>query len=323
MKRIIRVSVALTAGLAAVMAGVAPAHTVEAVELRPAALERGADIRIPHLEGRTVVDGDVRVRVRGSGRVVLLGRSGKGYVVGVTRDDGSGGVIKRVRPGAPARVLLRGVSPYVLQLSGDGQHLARVSGNTPKSTRITVYRASNGTVLRGRTFPGSASVLDLVEGRMVIGSWGPDRTLWWNFLSNATATIVGRIGSAADITGNRLATYTGDPYQGGCVVVSRLDAPRAATWRSCRERVAAFSPEGGRMATIHILSDGLGPNEVRVRKPSGKAIGRYTARWFGPLVFENERALLLDTNGAKWAATVRCVAATCLRASDLRPVPNL
>ncbi|MDO9495328.1 MAG: hypothetical protein Q7J48_06480 [Nocardioides sp.] len=321
MKQIMRVAVTLTAGLAAVLAGVAPAHTIEPLELRPAALERGADIRLPHLEGRTVVDGDVRVRVRGE-RVTLLGRSGKGYVVGVTRADGSGGVVKRVRPGAPARVLLRRVSPYVLTLSGDGQHLARVSGNTPERTRITVYRASNGTVLRGRTFAGSASVLDVEEGRMVIGSWGPNRTLWWDFASNTTAKVVARTGSAADIAGNRLATYTGDPYEGGCVIVSRLDTPRVAGWRSCSERVAAFSPDGGRMATIHILSDGLGPDEVRVRTASGQVVGRYTAHWFGALVFENERALLLDTNGEKWAATVRCVAARCVRASALRPVPT-
>lgn len=84
-----------------------------------------------------------------------------------------------------------------------------------------------------------------------------------------------------------------------------------------------FSPEGARMATIHILSDGLGPTEVRVRLASGEVVGRYGARWFGPLVFENERALLLDTNGRKWAATVRCVGARCVRASALRPVPEL
>lgn len=321
MKQIVRVAVTLTAGVAAVLAGVAPAHTLEPLELRPAALERGADIAIPHLEGRTVVDGDVRVRVRGE-RVVLLGRSGKGYVVGVTREDGSGGVIKRVRPGAPARVLLRRVSPYVLQLSGDGLHLAREGGRPPRSTRITVYRASNGTVLRGRTFTGSASVLDVDGGRMVIGSWGPNRTLRWDFIRNRTATVVARTGSAADITGDRLATYTGDPYEGGCSVVSRISTPRRTLWRSCSERVAVFSPQASRMATIHILSDGLGPNEVRVRKPTGKVVGRYTARWFGELVFEDERALLLDTNGTKWSATVRCVAQRCERASDLRPAPD-
>jgi hypothetical protein len=135
--------------------------------------------------------------------------------------------------------------------------------------------------------------------------------------------VVLRTGYAADISANRLATYTRDPYEGGCSVVSRLSAPRVALWRSCRERVDAFSPRGGRMATIDILSDGIGPREVLVRRAGGRLLGHYSARWFGAVAFESERALLLDANGARKSATVRCVASRCVRSSALRPVPTL
>jgi hypothetical protein len=76
-------------------------------------------------------------------RVVLLGKSGAGYVVGVTDAQGDNGVVKRVRPGA-ARVRLRGVSPFDLLLSDDGQHLVRTVNRTAARTRVTVYDAEGG-----------------------------------------------------------------------------------------------------------------------------------------------------------------------------------
>ncbi|MCW2853517.1 MAG: hypothetical protein JWM84_3181 [Nocardioides sp.] len=322
MKKTLSVLVAMAAGVAGVLSSGGAAQAVDRQVLRPADLPRGADVRVPHLEGRTVVDGDVRVRVRGGERVVLLGRSGTGYVVGVTgRDDGRGS-IRVVRRGAPARVVLRGVPVFETQLSGDGRHLARAAGSTAKKTRVTVNRTRDGALVRQRTFPGSARVLDVAGDRMVIGSWGPDRTLSWNFVADTTTTLVRRTGYAASIEADRLATFSRDPYEGGCSVVRRLASPHGRLARSCHDRVAAFSPGGARMATIDILSDGLGPTEVRVRRSGGRLVAHYAARWFGAISFESERALLLDTNGAKRAATVRCVVARCVRASALRPVPT-
>ncbi|WP_134738665.1 hypothetical protein [Nocardioides sp. 503] len=322
MKKTMSVLVALAAGLTGVLALGAPAQAAEPVVLRPADLPRGADVRVPHLEGRTVVDGDRRVRVRGGDRVVLLGRSGDAYVVGVSGDDDGRGSIRLVRPGAAARVVLRGVPVFETVLSGDGQHLVRASASTARRTRVMVNRASDGALVRQRTFPGSAKVLDAGGGRVVLGSWGPDRTLSWSFATDTTTTLVRRAGYAASIEADRLATYSRDPYDGGCSVVRRLAAPRGTLWRSCDERVAAFAPGATRLATIGILSDGLGPTEVRLRKAGGRLVARYAARWFGSISFESERALLLDTNGTRKAATVRCTATRCVRASALRPVPT-
>jgi hypothetical protein len=78
------------------------------------------------------------------------------------------------------------------------------------------------------------------------------------------------------------------------------------------------------MATIPILTDGLGPRDVWVRWPGGRAVAHYTtAGWFGLLDWEDARTLLLDTNGSARSATVRCVASDCERASRLRPVTVL
>ncbi|WP_193612209.1 hypothetical protein [Nocardioides lijunqiniae] len=318
MKKTVSVLVAMAAGVAGVLASGAPAQAVDRQVLRPADLPRGADVRLPHLEGRTVVDGDVRVRVRGGDRVVLLGRSGAGYAVGVTaRDDGRGSV-RVVRPGAPARVVLKGVQVFEMLLSADGKHLTRAAGSTAEKTTVTVHRTSDGALVRQRTFPGSAQILDVGNDRMVIGSWTPNRTLSWNFATGTATTLVKRTGYAASIEADRLATFSRDPYDGGCSIVGRLAAPQTRLGRSCDERVTAFSPRGGRMATVGILSDGLGPTEVRLRRSNGRLVARYAARFFGAVVFESERALLLDTNGTKKAAVVRCTATRCVRASALR-----
>jgi hypothetical protein len=72
------------------------------------------------------------------------------------------------------------------------------------------------------------------------------------------------------------------------------------------------------MATIDLLSDGIGPNLVTVRSGSGTRLARFDVNgWFGEIGFENATSLLLETNGRRKAATVRCTDAGCERASDL------
>ena len=74
------------------------------------------------------------------------------------------------------------------------------------------------------------------------------------------------------------------------------------------------------MATIDLLSDGIGPSYVAVRTSRPQARGvRGGQGWFGEITFETPTALLLETNGARKAATVRCTDADCERASGLSP----
>ena len=156
-----------------------------------------------------------------------------------------------------------------------------------------------------------------------ISGWSPARTIWWNFRTDRTRQVVARTGGVADIAADRLGSYTGDPYAGGCYVLSSLTHPRDILWRSCGERAVEFSPDGRRVATVGILDDGLGPTRVTVRRVShGAALARYAAKWFGAIRWESDTALLLDANGERKSATVRCVLAECERATDLEPAPQ-
>ena len=297
-----------------------PASAVPETQLHLAALERGPDVRVPHLEGHTVVDGDTRIPVR-AGRVRLLGTSGEEYVVGTSNSSGAGSFrVLRLAADGARRVVLRDVPVWDMRLSGDGTQLG--SARQDRDTRIRVWDSRTGLVETRRLFRGSVTILDFDENRMVLGGWGPDRTFWWNTATDRTRRIASQPGYAAEISADRVATLTADPYQGGCSVVSTLRG-HDRVWRSCDERVWRFSPDHGRMATIPLLTDGVGPADVYVHGPGGRLTSHYTSRWFDTVTWETDRALLLEANGARHSATVRCVAQDCERASDLRPVPTL
>ena len=95
-------------------------------------------------------------------------------------------------------------------------------------------------------------------------------------------------------------------------------------WRRAPRQVAAFYADGSRIATIGILST-ASARAVEARTIDGKQVGRYevASGWFGALGFETPSALLLETHAGRKAATVRCTATACERASKLRPAETL
>jgi len=303
----------LTALVVTVPAGAVPATT----EIKPGSLPRGADIAVPHLEDKTIVDGDVRIRVRGA-VVRLLGRSGTSYVVNTINRSGSVSRVLRVDAGGGRTVLTEGelVEP---QLSSDGllvlAGLYRGGGTT-----ITAWSVATGQVEGKHQFRGYPNVLDAQGDEVLLSIWGRG-TLSWDLSTRSVLRLTKRVGGAASLEEDLLSSYTTDPYEGGCTVVSRISATGDDLWKSCTERVESFAPGGRRMVTVHILSDGIGPSEASVRTVAGRLLGRYSVQgWFGALTFEGPRALLLETKGKRQQTTVRCIRAECERAADLEPV---
>ncbi|MDF1605029.1 hypothetical protein [Nocardioides sp. YIM 152315] len=290
--------------------GVAGRADAPTVHIRPGALPKGDGPATPMQVGRSVVDGDTRVRL--PAHSYLLGKSGTAYVVA-----GSGRVLRVEADGTTTRIA-RPAESAELTLSRDGAHVVVTRTKRGGRTDVTVLDAETGARLAHRRFSEYATVAAADEGRLVLSTWGPPRTFWWDFVSGGTSRIVGRVAGHADIRADRLATFTGDPYDGGCTVVTSLRHPKRKLWRSCAEAVVAFSPHGRRMATTHILADGLGPNEVHARTVHGREIASYAAYWFGTVEWETDTALLLDAHTKHRTALVRCAAAECERASAVR-----
>jgi hypothetical protein len=319
MRRITR-SLSLTAACllsATLVAGPASAARPTALTR---ALPRGADVSIPHLAGKTVVDGDVHIRIKAA-TVRLLGKSGSAYVVGTANAQGGRGRIYRLAADG-TKTLLAKAHPFMSILSGDGATLVTNRVGRTASTTVTVYDVATATQTDRAAFGDYSIALDAQSDRIILGS--TKTTKLWT-ISTGTVTRVSRDpGYVADLAADVVATFTKDPYDGGCSEVRRIST-HELLWRSCTEQVAAFNSDASRIATIGILSDGPGPGRVDARTISGKHLGRYQVKagWIGTIEFESPTALLLEVNGARKAFTARCTGESCERASALRPAEQL
>jgi hypothetical protein len=322
----------LTAALAAAalcvgaLATAVPAQAVDTTRIQPDRLERGADPSVPYVLDGTYHDGDVSVRLRRGAR--LLGPSGEDHLlaVPVRKDDAGRSNVVRVRADGTRSVLLRKVRHDAMVASRDGSRLfvtTFIPGRGEQMrTRLRVWRlGSSAKRITRRVVPGFGTPLVATRARVWISDWERG-TYTLNTRGNKRTRVSRLVASAVHLDQKLLAGYTGDPYLKGCTRVVRLGTPRKALWKSCDERVEAFNPAGNAFATVHILSDGIGPNEVTTRRLRGKATGRYATRWFGQIGWETNRDLLVEANGRRSAALVRCRAGACENASDPRPVSS-
>jgi hypothetical protein len=291
--------------------------------LYPAQLERGADTPLLHTEGKVIVDGRTRVRVRGVANLWLLGRIGRDYLLQTAGPDFMRYAVQLVRRDGSRRVLQRFGQRTTPAVSADGKHLALVTLDRP-NTRIRVVRTRSGELVRQRSFASyGAEVSDYGIRRMVV-TGVRDRTFWWNPVTDRRSLIVARPASA-DISANRLVVRVpnpGDPFA-ECQKTVELSDPSVVLWRSCRDISLAFSPDGTRMVTIFIGTDGIGPDVVQLRRQDGRVLRTLRAPgYFGFIEWESDRRVLLQPVGQKYVAAVRCgPAGECRRASRLYEAP--
>lgn len=296
----------------------APTQAAAPVDLQPEDLSRGSDIAIAHIEDGDFVLGDRTVDV-GGGRAYLLGKAGKAWLVGTSDEDGGGKYrIVRVKADDTITVIKRGISFFELKLSENGRYFVLAGRGSRKALPIRVFSSRTGELKTERDFPNYPSVIGMDGPRVLLSTWttGDTGIKTWDTRTDTVTKISRRPANLVDIGNDLLASYTKDPYLDGCMVVSRLSDPSTRLWRSCTERVAAFSPDGDRIATVHILSDGIGPGEVWERELDGTLLGDYTTGWFGRIAFEDDTDLLLEVNGDTQSSTVRCSEGDCENATD-------
>lgn len=296
---------------------VAPAHAAP-TDLQPEDLRRGADIAVAHIEDGDFVHGDSTVDVGGE-RSTLIGRSGRGWLVGTSDRDGIGHYrILRVGPDDSVRVIKRGISFYELTLSANGRFFVHMGRGNRRAVPIRVFSARSGKLKAEKDFANYPDIVGMDGPRVLLSTWVPGDTgvRSWDIRTDAITRIARKPANIVDVDNDLLAVYTKDPYMGGCVRLTRLSSPSTRLWKSCSERIVAFSPDGQRMATVHILSDGIGPGEVQEREIDGTLLAEYSTGWFGAITFESNLDLLLEVNGDTMAATVRCSAGDCENASD-------
>lgn len=311
-----------TALVIAVVAGAALASPAAAGapsrDLQPQTLTRGPDIAVPHIEDGYFVDGERRIELPGTVARVI-GPSMGGWMVGTHRTNAvgerRGGRVVHVLPGDEVRTVLRDVDPADISVSEDGSSLLGVPDTGRSRAKVTVWAPIDGSVVATRTFRGHPEVVTADGAKALVRT--ATRTFWWNFARNEVRRpLTTRLTGPASSTHDLLTTFTRDPYLGGCTRVVRLSRPKVKRWSSCADRVAAFSPDGTQMLTYDILTDGLGPGAIRLRNIDGTLLATWTTGWFSAWSWESPGTVLLETNGRRKAAVVRCTTARCENATD-------
>jgi len=303
---------AVGASLTSATAGTPPETTI-----KPASLERGENPAVPQLLGKTILDGDLRIKVAAE-EVQLLGRSGDEYVVLVYPRNGSARV-QRVAADGDRETIIKNVDGDTL-LSRDGQQVFESVVSTDARTVVTVRDADSGDREARRTFRGYLRVLDADNGRAILGASSPGRTFRWKTGTGGIVKIAGREGYFADIHADRFATFVGTG-ESACSTLSSLPPQAEVLWHSCQQAVTAASPNGRRLVTQNIYSDGP-VGDLQVSGDHGRLLAGYdTSGYFGRVAFETNRAVLVQAYGTKKAAIVRCVLGECDRASRLIDAP--
>jgi hypothetical protein len=313
--------VVLLAG-GALLGPVSPASSAApppVVEVTPRSLPRGDAPRVPYLEGTVVVDDDRRLATGGS-EVRLLGRSGDDVLVAVAYADDRSQRVLRLRPDGTRAVVAKPVDIGTVLLSADGSTLVADRSRLERST-VRVIDAWTGAVTARRAFTGYVEAHDVAGGEVALVRYRPDRTIVWRTGADRTRPVLRRAASYVDLDADRITWFDGDPYQGGCTVLARLSLRDEALWGSCKDAVVSISPNGRRLLTLHKLTDGVGPGELRVRRANGRLVATYEIErgWFPHWQWESGRALLIQASGPRHSAWVRCVDGACERATRLRP----
>jgi hypothetical protein len=324
MRRLLTTTTALLA-LAAPLLAAAPTVAAPAdVEIKPGAIQRGPDIADAHLEGTTIVDGDVRVKLKPA-RALLYGKWNKYYIV-ATGDREWGDVkLWRVSPAGVTKRLAKFIDPFNTQLDPDGGQVAYSYGDATSKPTIAVYDLMQNEETSVNAFGSLPTLLDFDEGVVVASFFSfKVKTITWDTVSDVTLRVKSKIGNFASVAHDLLGFFNKDPFNGGCQVLTHLDDPTDVVWTNCDERIEALSPDGKQVATIPLLSDGIGPADVMVRRIGGAPVVHYSINgWFGRIWWETPTKLLMEANGKSQSATVRCKVELCNRATDLEPTPNL
>jgi hypothetical protein len=324
MRRLITTTTALLALAAPLLAAAPSSAAPPDVQIKPGTITRGADVAGAHLEGKTIVDGDVHVTLKAP-RVLLYGKSDDVYVV-ATGDKEWGNVkLWQVTASGATTQLAKFIDPFNTLLDADGGQVAYSYGDSTSKPTIAVYDLNLEDEVSVNAFASLPTLLDFDEGTVVASFFSfKVKTITWDTVADVTLKVNMKVSNFASQAHDLLGFFSKDPFNGGCQVLTHLSDPTNVIWTNCDERIEAISPDGKRVATIALLSDGIGPADVMVRKLSGAPVVHYSINgWFGRIWWETGTKLLMESNGKTQSAIVRCKVDVCDRASDLAPTPDL
>ena len=283
------------------------------VVIDPAALPRGPDTTLLHTRGHRIVDGDHVVRTDLSGRLSLVGRAVRGYVVTTSDPADGSATLWRVRRDGTARMLRDlGARAGILRVSPRGDRVAwAVTGND--RSRVMVARTTDGSLVGSVRRAGYLEVADVGRYRVLVSGLQPTRSFWLRPAAGTTERLSGEQLWEADIAADRAVFAVEDDAgpDGLCLSYRSLRDPSIRFWRSCTDKPLAFSPDRSLMVTTDIQSDGIGPSSLEVRDATHDTpLASYTpdGGYFGGPVWEDADSFVVRVWADGHAAVVRIAA---------------
>ena len=307
---------------ATLLAGTASPSAAAPETLRLGDLPKGPAPATPYVFDGTLHDGTISVTLP-KGVARFVGRVGADYLVQGYSPKVEKEVVVRVTAAGARTTVATGISLSDATVSDDGTSFVasqfKLHPRPQGRTVLRRYDAATGDVTLKKIVKGYAGIIDYDGTIAVLGGFAPTWTSAWDLTTNSVRRLVKAAGYEADIAADRLAVFTKDPYLGGCTEVSALSDPGRTIWRSCDEAVEEFSPDGSHMATIFILTDGLGPGRFTLRTTTGKNLGVYDAPfYFGWIWFEDNSHVLAEAFARTKGALVRCDSGGCERATAIK-----
>ena len=221
--------------------------------------------------------------------------------------------VVHVLPSGTVRTVLRRVDQRIIVISEDGSSLLGVPAPGRTRAAVKVWSPVDGSLVASRPFRGYPEIVTAEGAKALLRT--TTRTFWWNFARNEVRRPLadGQTGAASS-THDLLVRFTQDRYQDGCTSLVWLSRPEVRIWKSCRDWVAAISPDGTQLLTVRILTGGLVP--IHLREIDGTKLATWTTNWFEGWEWESPGVMLLEVHGERTSATVRCTLGQCENATD-------
>ena len=223
MRRLLTTTTALLALAAPLLAAAPSSAAPPDVTIKPGTLTRGPDVSGVHLEGKTIVDGDVRVTLKAP-RVLLYGKSDDVYVA-ATGDKEWGNVkLWQVTASGATKQLAKFIDPFNTLLDADGGQVAYSYGDSTSKPTIAVYDLALKSEVSVNAFASLPTLLDFDEGS-VVASFADFKvkTIRWDTVSDETVRLNTKFSNFASQAHNLLGFFSKDPFNGGCQVLAHLD----------------------------------------------------------------------------------------------------
>ena len=313
-RRAAAIAAAAGAVLLPLLGGAAPAQAAGSFE-DGFTYERGADVRVPWIVGRTLRDGDTRISLDRGSRPYAVDRVARGWVVADTVPGRRANRVLHVAPDGTQRLLASTSIEYAL--TSRGSLLATATGEGRRSS-VKVTDVASGEQVARRTFRYSR-VLGVDADRVLLQITAKrPRVALWNYRENTLSLVARGPAYNADLGVDRLIRSGSGPCDDTVVRVS--DSSEVVA-RMKRLRTLKWNDTGRRTLTTDCYFDSPYYRQVIVRTDPGNkrvsALGgpNQDIKLSQP-TWESTRRYLVVRFDSKTAQVLRCdLRSRCVGAS--------